>query len=53
MDAFGQWNNLKKKIHKKDPHFIYFRVGEVWWCNVGMNVGVEQNGKGKAFSRRF
>ena len=28
-----------------------FKEGEIWWCSIGMNVGVEIYGKGKRFTR--
>ena len=28
-----------------------FHSREVWWCSIGLNVGFEQDGKGKNFSR--
>jgi mRNA interferase MazF len=28
-----------------------FKEGEIWWCSVGMNVGVEIFGKGSKFTR--
>lgn len=34
--------------HKNMP---CFKEGQIWWCRVGENVGVEINGKGKMFVR--
>jgi mRNA interferase MazF len=28
-----------------------FKEGEIWWCHVGMNIGVEIYGKGPKFMR--
>jgi mRNA-degrading endonuclease toxin of MazEF toxin-antitoxin module len=28
-----------------------FKEGEIWWCSLGINIGVEIFGKGKDFSR--
>lgn len=28
-----------------------FKEGDIWWCSIGMNVGVEIFGKGKYFAR--
>ncbi|MGC9599110.1 MAG: type II toxin-antitoxin system PemK/MazF family toxin [Minisyncoccia bacterium] len=28
-----------------------FKEGEIWWCSIGMNIGVEIYGKGKRFTR--
>jgi len=30
---------------------ILFKEGEIWWCSIGMNVGVEVFGKGSKFTR--
>ena len=27
------------------------KIGEIWWCGTGQNVGVEINGKGRSFAR--
>ncbi len=28
-----------------------FKEGELWWCSIGMNIGVEIYGKGDRFTR--
>lgn len=48
---FLEWIGLKEKIHSKNSIPLYFNEGEIWWCAVGENVGIEINGKGKLFSR--
>jgi mRNA interferase MazF len=30
---------------------VLFNEGEIWWCRIGMNVGVEIFGKGADFAR--
>lgn len=47
---FDSWNSLKIKLDSehKNPTF---KEGEIWWCNLGLNIGHEENGKGKQFSR--
>ena len=47
---FDQWNGLKQELdlRKKLPTF---KQREIWWCNIGLNVGDEENGKNKDFSR--
>ena len=32
-------------------HSIFFSEAEVWFCHLGENVGVEQDGKGNEFLR--
>ena len=47
---FQKWHNLKSKIH----HGIAmpdFRERDVWWCSIGANVGVEEDGKHETFER--
>ncbi len=42
------------KIHillKNKNAVRFFKKAEVWWCSIGMNVGVEIYGKGRDFSR--
>lgn len=47
---FDNWNKEKKRIHSTKPS-LYFHEREVWWCKLGINVGFEQDGKNKQFSR--
>lgn len=46
---FDKWNKKKKLLNDGDGRFYHER--EVWWCALGLNVGFEQDGKGKDFSR--
>ncbi|MCK5461287.1 type II toxin-antitoxin system PemK/MazF family toxin [Candidatus Gracilibacteria bacterium] len=47
---FDPWNDEKQMIDQIDQK-ILFRESEVWWVKLGINVGIEQNGKGDDFSR--
>ena len=50
---FDGWNERKKKVENRDidnPK-IMFHDREVWWCSVGVNIGIEQDGKGRNFER--
>ncbi|MCF7833866.1 MAG: type II toxin-antitoxin system PemK/MazF family toxin [Candidatus Pacebacteria bacterium] len=47
---FGEWNTIKKKIDNKNV-ILLFLEREVWWSSLGINIGREQNGKGKSFER--
>ena len=49
-DRFLDWIILKEKLHRIG-RVRSFREGEVWWCSIGENVGVEINGKNNDFSR--
>lgn len=47
---FRQWNKLKQRIHETNRH-LFYREGEVWWCSLGLNIGFEEDGKGREFTR--
>lgn len=47
---FDAWNKQKKSI-EKDTYIPFFDIREIWWCKMGINIGFEQNGKGKSFER--
>lgn len=55
IDKFDIWNSLKKNVNKKEleisKKFKYPKVGEVWMCHLGYNIGYEQNGIGENFLR--
>ena len=47
---FDVWNIQKKKIDATNtPRF--YKEREVWWANLGKNIGFEQDGKGIFFER--
>ena len=49
---FDAWNEIKKQIETDLHQSEYFpQVGEVWMSAVGRNIGFEQNGSGRNFSR--
>ena len=50
LTEFVQWSKLKMQLssHPSTPKII---EGEVWWCSLGRNLGVEMNGKSSLFSR--
>ena len=41
---FDDWNDKKKQIHFNRKRPPTFKQGEVWWCDLGVNIGNEQNG---------
>lgn len=47
---FLRWHNKKEKVEKKEKR-VFFHEREIWWCSLGVNVGLEQDGKGDNFSR--
>ncbi len=48
---FLEWIGLKAKLHNAVYDPPLFNEGEIWWCAVGENIGIEINGKGNVFSR--
>ena len=50
MEKFDKWNDIKKQIstYENRPNFS---EREIWYCNLGLNIGDEQNGKGDKFLR--
>lgn len=49
-EDYDRWNNLKKKLNSKGQ-YLPIKEGEVWWCSVGLNIGVEVYGKNEMYSR--
>ncbi len=50
MKDFDSWNLKKQEIDRK-AYFFHPKVGEIWWCMIGMNIGSEIYGKGKNYLR--
>lgn len=50
MKNFDKWNEVKKRTEQKEDT-AYFREREIYWANIGENIGYEQNGKGEDFMR--
>ena len=51
IKRFLEWVGLKEKLHHQDHRPPLFKEGEIWWCHMGENVGIEMNGKGERFTR--
>src|SRR3989338_5355985 len=51
LKDFDQWNTEKKKTHANEDYFPLYSEREIRWCQLGVNVGFEQDGTGKSFSR--
>lgn len=50
MKRFDEWNILKKKVNDiTDDLFVSQR--EIWYAQLGINIGNEEDGKGTAFKR--
>lgn len=48
---YKKWHVAKGTIEEESEKLPYFHDGEIWWCRLGANVGHEEDGKGKSFSR--
>lgn len=51
LKKFLEWIGIKEKIHNTSRGPRLYKEGDIWWCAVGENIGIEINGKGKMFSR--
>jgi mRNA interferase MazF len=51
LKNFTEWIRLKESLHVATHKPPLFKEGEIWWCSVGENIGVEVNGKSKDFTR--
>lgn len=52
MKDFDQWNEIKKGTEEKElDKEVYFNPREIWWCSLGINLGVETDGKNDKFER--
>lgn len=47
---FDEWNIVKSNLHFAGI-FRNIKEGDIWWCSMGENVGVEINGKDEFFLR--
>jgi mRNA interferase MazF len=49
---FDGWNEVKKATHENSVVRESFpKEREIWWCSVGVNIGVETDGKHDTFER--
>ncbi len=51
MKDFDSWNEQKKKTHANEEYSPLYYEREIRWCRLGANVGFEQDGTGREFSR--
>lgn len=40
---FDSWNQIKKRVNESNHTKV--KLGEVFWCKLGLNIGVEQDGR--------
>lgn len=49
---FDQWNTVKKRLEARPVDTsLFFYEREVWWSSIGINIGVETDGKNDHFER--
>lgn len=46
---YDDWNTKKRDLNSRISQ--YFNEAEIWWVSIGINVGVEIDGKGRNYSR--
>ncbi len=49
MKNFDEWNEVKKKTDNEENRL--YTIREIWWFRIGLNIGTEQNGNGKEYTR--
>lgn len=47
---YTAWHQIKTSVNNTG-HRAYFHEKEVWFCNLGLNIGYEEDGKGKNLLR--
>ena len=47
---FDGWHPLKKQIQDEE-RVPTVRQRQIWWCSIGVNIGVEQDGKNDLYER--
>jgi mRNA interferase MazF len=48
---FREWVSVKQKLDAHDYQPPLVSEGDLWWCAMGENVGIETSGKGRNFTR--
>jgi mRNA interferase MazF len=47
---FDGWSTVKKQLDKR-RRTPQFNERDIWWCQIGINIGFEQDGKSEIYSR--
>ena len=47
---FQKWHTVKQSIDNGSSR-LFYHEREIWWCALGLNIGFEQDGKGKKYMR--
>ncbi len=49
---FDEWNEIKKGINGSLLGTRFFcHERDIWWCSLGVNIGIEADGKNETFER--
>jgi mRNA-degrading endonuclease toxin of MazEF toxin-antitoxin module len=48
-EDYNLWNKRKQKLNSQKR--VFFNEGEIWWSSVGLNIGMEINGKNHLYQR--
>jgi mRNA-degrading endonuclease toxin of MazEF toxin-antitoxin module len=50
---YQEWTPVKAQINNRDEKLPNrgYKVGQIWWCSIGENIGSEEDGKGMHFAR--
>lgn len=48
---YTEWMKVKSKIHNGKAYLYGYKEREIRICNMGENIGFEEDGKGKDFTR--
>lgn len=51
MKDYEIWTPVKIEVNNKELFPKGFKEREIWICNIGDNIGFEEDGKGKDFTR--
>jgi mRNA interferase MazF len=51
VKRFLEWIGVKQQLDANNYNPPLISEGDLWWCAIGENVGVEISGKGQNFTR--
>lgn len=48
---YTEWMDVKREINGSNLRPLWYKERDIWICNLGENIGFEEDGKGKDFTR--
>ncbi len=48
---YKKWTPVKKEINDLNLRPLWYKERDIWICNLGENIGFEEDGKGNDFTR--